>query len=102
MEINPLLSPSPYINTVDSTAKYITRLRLGSHLLPIETGRWSRTPRDERFCRECNVLGDERHYVYMCSLIDRSNLHLPQTLSEIWDNENIFTLTKEMIKAELL
>ena len=102
MDINPDLKPSPYINSCNPVAKYITRLRLGSHLLPIETGRWTRTPRNERICRNCNVLGDERHYLYDCSLIDRNNMLLPQPLSNIWDSEYIFILITEMLKADLL
>ena len=102
MDINPRLLPSPYMNNLNTAVKYITRFRLGSHLLPIETGRWSRTLRSERLCRACSVLGDERHYVYNCPTIDRNKLILPPTLSDIWDDKNIFTLTKEMVQAELL
>ena len=62
MDINPRLLPSPYMNNLNTAVKYITRFRLGSHLLTIETDRWSRTPRNERLCRACSVLGDERHW----------------------------------------
>ena len=102
MNINPHLLPSPYMNNLNTDVTYITRFRLGSHLLPIETARWSRTSRNERLCRACSVLGDERHYVYNYPTIDRNKLILPPTLSETWDDKNIFTLTKEMVQAELL
>jgi hypothetical protein len=47
----------------------ISRLRLSSHHLPIETGRHSRpiTPSHLRFCQHCpGKLGDEIHFVTEC------------------------------------
>lgn len=49
--------------------KALTRLRLSSHRLEIETGRWSkphRTPINERKCPFCNKLEDEFHFVIEC------------------------------------
>ena len=49
----------------------ITRLRVASHLLEIETGRWhkpNRTPIEERKCLICNCLKDEFHFVLECQL----------------------------------
>ena len=45
-----------------------SRFWLGSHYLRIETGRWSRTPRDERFC-DCgnNQVQDEQHVLRDCA-----------------------------------
>ena len=53
------------------TEKYrtvITRWRLSCHSLRIETGRYNRprVPRDERTCKVCNVLEDERHSLFDC------------------------------------
>ena len=53
--------------------KYV-RLRLGSHYMPIETGRWRRIPRHDRKCTPCNTLGDERHYIYDCPEIERNDI----------------------------
>jgi hypothetical protein len=40
----------------------ITKLRCNNIKLPIETGRWPNTPREERICHLCNVgLGTEFH-----------------------------------------
>ena len=72
-KFNPALIP---LNKQDSkifTQKFI-RLRLSSHSFPIETGRWSRKKREERLCTVCNVLGDEIHYIYHCTYINRNNL----------------------------
>ena len=45
----------------------MTRFRLGSHRLVVETGRWSRTPADRRLCT-CGVVEvqDEAHVVFWC------------------------------------
>ena len=50
VDINPDLKVSPFINNFHPLCKDIIRFRLGSHYLPIETGRWSRVPRHQRLC----------------------------------------------------
>lgn len=47
----------------------ITRWRLSSHSLRIETGRYTRpkTPKPERKCGICNTLEDEHHALFACS-----------------------------------
>ena len=72
-------SPSKYKyhqiqNTKIFTQRFL-RLRLSSHSFPIETGRWSRTYREDRLCTRCNVLGDESHYIYDCLNICREDLN---------------------------
>ena len=37
LEINPELTPSPFLNRVDEVRKSMTKFRLGSHNLKIET-----------------------------------------------------------------
>ena len=44
-----------------------TRLRLSSHRLAIETGRWSRIPRDNRQC-SCGAIQTEKHVICFCPL----------------------------------
>ena len=47
----------------------MSRLRVSSHRLCVETGRWQQPraiPFDERKCTECNVLEDEFHFVLQC------------------------------------
>ena len=66
LEINPELTPSPFLNRVDKVGKYMTKFRLCSHNLKIETGRWNRTSRENRLCPTCNQLGGEYHIVYEC------------------------------------
>ena len=40
------------------TSLLITRFRLGSHNIRIETGRWSRIEWEDRLCKSCLLLGD--------------------------------------------
>ena len=70
--INPSFSVhSMYTSTNNYIADYrrteVTRFWVGSHRLKIETGRWSRVPREERVC-SCGVGGvqDEEHVVFHC------------------------------------
>ena len=63
----------PYLNdvTVTKFRKSFTRLRLSSHRLEVEVGRWhkpNKIPRNERKCRICNTLEDEFHFLFECSL----------------------------------
>ena len=69
---NPTLEP---LNVKIFTEKFV-RLRLSSHTFPIETGRWSRTKRENRLCIKCNVLGDESHYIYNQWRFNVYNIHL--------------------------
>ena len=57
--------------TVQKFRYAFTRLRVASHRLEIETGRWhkpNRTPIEERKCLFCNCLEDEFHFVLECQL----------------------------------
>ena len=49
----------------------LTKLRVSSHRLAVEVGRWNkpvRTPIDDRKCIFCNVLVDEYHFVLECPI----------------------------------
>ena len=69
LSINPTLIASPLLETLHPTSKDMTRFRLGSHYLPIETGRWCGTDRQQRKCNTCHVMGDEHHAIYTCSQV---------------------------------
>ena len=96
LDINPDLNPSPFLHIIHPLVNDIVKFRLGSHYLPIETGRWNRTPRQERLCQNCNILGDERHAIYECSLIDRQGINLHEDISMIWQQASIYTLFKRI------
>ena len=63
----------PYL-VVCNIRKYrfnLTGLRISSHRLRIESGRWSKpnpTPVEQRLCIVCNRLEDEYHFVIECNL----------------------------------
>jgi hypothetical protein len=71
LEINPNLSVHPmYKPNCIAKEKYriaTTRLRLGAHRLKIETGRWSRLPRELRLC-VCGQVQTEHHALCQCPL----------------------------------
>ena len=46
-----------------------TRLRVGSHRLRVETGRWARTPHEERLCQCGEAVQTEKHVVAECNLV---------------------------------
>ena len=47
--------------------RILTAFRTRNHRLPIEIGRWSSIPLNQRICRLCNNgIGDEYHYVLTC------------------------------------
>ena len=53
----------------------VNRLRVASHRLEIEAGRWAqpnRIPINDRKCTVCNVLENEYHFVIECSLYKNS------------------------------
>ena len=61
-EMNPyLMSLSNY------KCRILTAFRTRNHRLPVETGRGSSIPLNERICRLCNNgIGDEYHYILSC------------------------------------
>ena len=96
LKLNLTLEKSPYLTAKnDPITKDIIRFRLGSHYLPIETGRWCRKPRNERICRSCMTVGDEEHYVYDCPLIEREG-NLQRNFSFDWLDPCILRLFRKL------
>ena len=58
-----------YLNTPDyKIRKAITKLRISAHKFPIEVGRYTNTPKQERICPLCNDgVGSEEHYLLNCA-----------------------------------
>ena len=52
--------------TTDSSRKIITRWRLSNTKLAIETGRYTKTKREERLCKLCLVVENEEHVLFHC------------------------------------
>ena len=93
----------PYLNVCGITKirYYLTRLRVPSHRLYIESGRWAKpnpVPVEDRQCNICNTLEDEYHFLLECSLYTNLRCqYIPryfrfrpnmQTLIELITNEN--------------
>ena len=51
-------------------------------MLPVETGRWRRIPRENRLCHLCHLdIGDEYHYLLTCNyFINLRRQYIDRTL----------------------
>ena len=63
-------SPSVYLDLTrkNRSRKTLVKLRISSHKLRIETGRYDNIPREERLCNlcNCNRINDETHFLLDC------------------------------------
>jgi hypothetical protein len=59
-----------------SSRKAISKIRLSSHKLQIECGRYTKTVRSERSCPVCQsgIVEDEYHYLLVCPLYSELRL----------------------------
>ena len=77
-EFNPQLTH--HIIYTENVPEYLriafTRIRLGSHRLKIETGRWARIPIEERLCT-CGAVQNESHVLLHCPVSDPFRRHFP-------------------------
>ena len=67
--------------------KSFTRMRLSSHRMRCETGRWSRIPAEERLC-PCGNVQNEFHVLLQCSLTQhlRDNMNIKAiSLNELFN-----------------
>ena len=73
----------------------LTRFRLSSHKLRVETGRYEKPylPRENRICLMCeNGIEDEQHFILKCPYYknERSNLKLSLEISRLDSSQNAF------------
>ena len=66
-----------------TTHRNLSRLRLSSHNMSIETRLRSRVRRENRLCQTFKVLGDKSHYIYDCCEIDRTHLEDIRSLDKL-------------------
>ena len=63
-------SPSAYLDLTrkNPSRKTLVKLRISSHKLRIETGRYDNIPREERLCNlcNCNRIEDKTHFLLDC------------------------------------
>ena len=59
----------------------LTRLRLGSHHLNVERGRWHKIEYRNRMCCICNDIEDEFHFILICERFhELRKIYLPKNL----------------------
>ena len=73
--VNPTMDVHPiYKGCEEPVDDYLrmsfTRFRTSSHRLRIETGRWSRTPRERRLCQCDEGIQSEEHVLMSCPLTE--------------------------------
>ena len=100
--MNPSLERSHFLDLPHPLSDTIIKFRLGSHKLPIETGRWKGLDRSDRICPQCNVLGDEEHYLYSCVQVRRDDLQLPLEMKDLWKHAGVFTLFSRLKDIDVL
>ena len=93
LHFNPQLKARDHMRDYSSQ---FSKLCLSSHSMPIELGRWNRTPREDRLCINCGVLGDERHFIYNCPTIERSELLDIPTLDELDNYDKLPSLLRAL------
>ena len=89
--LNQSLEPSPIyrapkgILVPEHLRTSYTRLRLSSHNLRIETGRWARIPENMRLCQCGNNVQSEHHALLSCPLTADLRNSLPRTYTNLND-----------------
>ena len=95
------------LNLSDHYRKIFTKFRTSNHKLPIETGRWTNTPRQERVCNICDLeeVGDEFHYIFNCKFFKKERESLLGqyycTRGNTIKFEELFNTTSEVKLAKI-
>lgn len=79
-----------------------TRMRLQSHRLKIETGRWSRQPVENRLC-ECGAVQTEEHVLTTCPKIENirnrfTNVNFSD-ITAVFADEHAFEICYEVLNV---
>ena len=97
-----------YFNILDEqNSLLLCKFRTTNHKLPIEKGRWSNIPRENRYCELCQKkqIGDEYHYIFECTnLSEKRTSLLPKHLIErpnIIKFKNLMTSERKPILQKL-
>ena len=82
--------------------KAICKLRTSSHLLKIETGRWTNIARENRICTQCrqNTVEDEYHFLFDCTMhANERNISFEKIKTKT--NINLFDASKQVENLKL-
>ena len=84
--------------------RLLTGFRTRNHRLPIEVGRWSSIPINERKCKLCNEgIGDEFHYILECkSLIEQRRKYINAYYLRNPNTLKFYSLMNDSSKTNLL
>jgi hypothetical protein len=60
-----------YLSTLKNfnSRKIVTKFRISDHKLEIEIGQYKKVPKEQRICKACKVLDDEKHFFLNCHII---------------------------------
>ena len=103
--VHPIYTPQS--NVPDYLRVSFSRVRLMSHSLKVETGRWSRIPREQRLCDKCDAgqVQDEEHVLLTCSssepIRQRFGMLNYESLATLMQNQTHLREMAEMIHAAL-
>lgn len=89
---------NPSIQLVEHHRIQMTRLRLSAHNLRIETGRWSRIPRELRLC-DCGLIQIEYHFI--CEYINTENVHQKYPELDFTSLANLFTGNLKLVASAI-
>ena len=102
----------PYLDKVNINkfSQAFSRLRMSSHRLEVESGRWVKpnaVPFDERKCVVCQKLEDEYHFVLECSLTpvlridNQQNFKIMQILILLKSFISLFYIIRYILRSML-
>ena len=76
----------PYLKQKSNTRyiNAITKLRVSSHSLAIERGRHLGTDIQERLCNVCNVIEDEKHFLFECCINEELRFTFNSLVSQLY------------------
>jgi hypothetical protein len=85
-----------------SSRNAISKMRISAHELPIETGRYSGIPRNERVCPLCNNgVDNELPYLLECNMPKMINTRVP-ILQKVMSNDSLFHSMSQDQKCKYL
>ena len=87
----------PFVDSIPTfMSSSIIKMMVSCHHLRVETGRWKKTPREERKCCVCGTLEDELHAIYECPKYQDARQNV---LGEKWTRLDNYTFYCNLYEA---
>lgn len=99
--VNPQLEKSDIPKMFERDRQIISKYKTGCHRLKIETGRWHRIPRHERYCDCGMVVQNLQHVILHCPLLNNDRHFSVNNLSEFF-NLNTNDIVSFLLKVETI